>query len=57
MHNPEFILENEMHKVLWDFEIQTDYQIPTRISDLMQVNKKKENPPNSGLNLLEEPLS
>ena len=21
MHNPESILENEMHKLLWDFEI------------------------------------
>ena len=27
MHNPESILENETHKVLWDFEIQTDLQI------------------------------
>ena len=25
MHHPKSILENEMHKVLWDFEIQTDY--------------------------------
>ena len=24
MHKPEFVLENETHKVLWDFEIQTD---------------------------------
>ena len=24
MHNPEFVLENETHKLLWDFEIQTD---------------------------------
>ena len=25
MHNPESVLENEMHKLLWDFEIQTDH--------------------------------
>ena len=30
MHKPESVLENEMHKLLWDFEIQTDYQISTR---------------------------
>ena len=24
MRNPESILENETHKILWDFEIQTD---------------------------------
>ena len=28
MHNPESIQENEMHTILWDFEIQTDYLIP-----------------------------
>ena len=25
IHKPEFVLENEMHKLLWDFEIQTNY--------------------------------
>ena len=25
MHKPEFVPENEMHKILWDFEIQTNY--------------------------------
>ena len=25
MHNPESVLENEMHKLLWDFDIQTDH--------------------------------
>ena len=24
MHNPESVRENETHKILWDFEIQTD---------------------------------
>ena len=27
IHNPESRLENEMHKLLWDFENQTDHQI------------------------------
>ena len=30
MHNPESILENETHKILWDFEIQMDYLIQSR---------------------------
>ena len=25
MHKPKAVLENEMHKILWDFEIQTDH--------------------------------
>ena len=28
MHKPESVLENETHKILWDFE--TDYLIPAR---------------------------
>ena len=38
MHNPESVLENETHKILWDFEIQTDYQISARQPD--QIIKK-----------------
>ena len=34
-------MENETHKILWDFEIQTDHQILARRSDLVIVNKKK----------------
>ena len=41
MHNPESVLENEMHKLLWDFEIQTDHQISARRPDLKIINKKK----------------
>ena len=41
MHNPESILENEMHKILWDFEIQTDHLISARRSDQVIVKKKK----------------
>ena len=40
MHNPDDILENKMHKHLWDFEIQTDYLISARTHDNQQ-NKRK----------------
>ena len=30
MHNLEPVLENETHKVFWDFEIQTDHLISAR---------------------------
>ena len=33
MYNPEFVLENETHKHLWDFEIQTDHLISARRPD------------------------
>ena len=32
MHNPQSVQEYETHKLLWDFEIQTDYQT-TRTRD------------------------
>ena len=41
MHNPESIPENETHKLLWDFEIQTDHLISARRPELIIVNKKK----------------
>ena len=41
MHNPESILENGTHKILWDFEIQTDHLISARRPDLEIVNKKR----------------
>ena len=41
MHNPESVLENEMHKILWDFEIQKDHLILARQPDLVIVHKKK----------------
>ena len=40
-HYPESVLENEMHKILWDFEIQTDYLTSAWRLDLVIVNKKK----------------
>ena len=41
MHNPAPVLENATHKLLWDFNIQTDHLIPTRKQDLIIINKKK----------------
>ena len=41
MHNPKSVLENETHKLLWDFEIQTDHQISARRPDLIIINKKE----------------
>ena len=42
MHNTKSILENEMHKILWDFEIQTNHLILARWPDLKIVNNKRE---------------
>ena len=41
MHNPAPVLENDTHKLLWDFNIQTDPLIPTRRPDLIIITKKK----------------
>ena len=49
MHNPEFVLENETHKIPWYFEIETDHLIPARRPNQGITNKKKENLPNSRL--------
>ena len=41
MHNPAPVLENDTHKLLWDFNIQTDQLILARRPDLIIINKKK----------------
>ena len=41
MHNPAPVLENDSHKFLWDFNIQTDHLIPARRPDLIIINKRK----------------
>ena len=41
MHNPAPVLENDSHKLLWDFNIQTDQLIPARRPDLIIINKRK----------------
>ena len=40
MHNPESVLENGRHKILWDFDILTDHLISARRPDLVIANKK-----------------
>ena len=40
MHKLEAV--QEMHKILWDFEIQTDHLIPDRKPDLVIIRKKRE---------------
>ena len=42
MHNPSSVLENETHKLLWDFDIETDRLISTRRPDLIIINKRIE---------------
>ena len=41
MHNPAPVLENETHKLLWDFSIHTDHLISARRPDVIIINKKK----------------
>ena len=41
MQNPESVLENETHNILWDFEIQTDHLVSARLPDVVIVKKKK----------------
>ena len=41
MHNPAAVLENDTHKLLWDFDLHTDYRILAKRPDLIIINKKK----------------
>ena len=41
MHNPAAVLENDTHKLLWDFDEQTDHLISARRPDLIVKRKKK----------------
>ena len=41
MHNPVPVLENNTHKLQWDFDIHTDHLISARRPDLIIINKKK----------------
>ena len=41
MHNPAPVVENDTHKLLWDFDIQTDHLISARRPDLIIINNKK----------------
>ena len=48
MHEPEPNPENQMHIIIWDFEIPTDQQIQARRADLVIFDENK-NLPNSTL--------
>ena len=41
MHNPATVQENDTHKLLWDFDIETDHLISARRPDLMIIKKKR----------------
>ena len=45
MLNLESVPENDTHKLLWDFEIQTDHRILARRPDQEIVKKKKKKEP------------
>ena len=40
MHNLESVQDNKTHKILWDFDIQTDHLISARRPDVVIVNKE-----------------
>ena len=41
MHNPKPVLENNTHKLLWDFHIHTEHLFTARRPDLIIISKKK----------------
>ena len=41
MHNPAYVLENDTHKILWDFDIQTNHIVSARRPGLIIINKEK----------------
>ena len=41
MYQPAPVLENDTHKLPWDFDIHTDLLILARRPDLIIINKKK----------------
>ena len=41
MHNPAPVLENNTHKLLWDFDIHTDHLLSERRPDVIIINNKK----------------
>ena len=43
MHNPAPVLENDMHKLLWDFDIQTEPLISAKRPDLIIINNNNNN--------------
>ena len=41
MHNPAPALKNDIHKLLWDFDIHTDHLISARRPDLIVIKKNR----------------
>ena len=41
MHNPTYVLENDTHKLLWDFDKQTDHLISASRPNSIITKKKK----------------
>ena len=41
MQNTQAVIENDTHKLLWDFDIQTDHLISDRRPDQIIINKRK----------------
>ena len=41
MHKPASDLDNDTHKLPWDFDIQMDHLISARRPELIVINKKK----------------
>ena len=41
MHNPAPVLENDTHKLLWDFDIHMGHLTSARRPNLIIINKKK----------------
>ena len=41
MHNPAPALENNTHKLLWNFNIKTDHRISVKRPNLIIIHKKK----------------
>ena len=46
MHNAASVLKNDKHKLLWNFDIQTDHLISVRRPELIIINNKKKHLPN-----------
>ena len=42
MHNQETVLENDTHKLLWDFYVHTEHLISARRPDLIIIYKKRD---------------
>ena len=42
MHKPAAVLENDTHKLLWDFDVQTDHLISTKPYSNQQKKRELE---------------